>query len=276
MGFLSIAIGFLGNIFGNLLGNIFGIGGGGDLGGAVSSLGRQVSTLANNLTSLSKIITDGLKAIGAAFDAIWNFLKSIWDNYLKKFLEWLKDHLVKLYNWLHQHIKSLIDHLKKWKKWYDEHILPFQLKQIALIQHIRQILGILKAFHVKWAQTLDNKLADLQNRIVATIEITRGALNSIINFVGLIFDPSLLIRSTALGGSLLNMLGGLKRIAGFGSGLGITKAQASQMQKDQQMYTKTTVTANISTRAQTGLTPDDRQARSDFQSALSATTGVSL
>lgn len=263
-------------------------GGGGGIVGILESIFQQILggvdqniQIAFNYTAawLNNLLHNlvGLfKAIGGFFQAVWKFLKQAWEQYIKKALDWLIKHFRKWIDWLRQHVKSLIDHLKKWKKWYDQHILPFQLKQIALIQHIRQILGILKAFHVKWAQTLDQKLAGIQQELVGTIEIIRGALNSVINFANLIFDPSLLIRSTALGGSLLNMLGGLKRIAGFGSGLGMTKAQASQMQKDQQMYTKSTVIANVQTRAATGSTAEDLQARTDFQNALSAETSIAL
>jgi hypothetical protein len=216
MGFLSIGIGFIGSIFGNLLGSLFGIGGASNVGSAISALGLQAKQLASSLTGLGKLVTDALSAIGKVFDAVWKFLSGIWDNYIKKFLEWLKDHVKKLYDWLHTHIKSLLDHLKKWKKWYDDHILKQQLRLIAMIQRVRQFLGILRLFHVKWAIKLDNSLADLQNRIEQAISIVRGNLNGVINWLNAIYNPVWLAGRLHVGGFFVQELDAHLRGAGLG------------------------------------------------------------
>ena len=257
-------ISFIGSLFGALFG-----GSGNATAGTIApdALSNFATSIKNALSALAGVIA---KAIGA----IWDFLKSLWENFIKKMLEWLRDHLVKLYQWIHAHAKSLIDHLKKWKQWYDQHILPFQLKQIALIQRIRQVLQILTAFHVKWAQNLDAKLGDLQQKLVATVETIRGAFNSVINFANLIFDPTLLIRRNALAGSLLNSLGALKRITGFGSGLPLTSNQQNSVDHWSNYYSKSETLAYMQTVNQIGPTAEDQQLDSAFRDALSSATGV--
>jgi hypothetical protein len=252
----------LGAIFNAILGGVDG-----NIQVAFNYTAAWLNNLLHNLVGLFKWVRSFLSTIARA-------LQHVWENYIKAAIKWLAEHAKKLYEWLHREATALVKWAKKIKQWYDQHILPFQLKQIALIQHIRQILGILKAFHIKWATTLDQKLGDLQSRIVGTIELIRGSLNSIINFANLIFDPTLLIRRTALGGSLLNMLGGLKRIAGFGSGLGLTKAQASNIDHWNNYYTEKNTLTYFQTVNQIGPTEEDRQLDLDARDALTSVTGV--
>lgn len=199
-------ISFIGSLFGALFG-----GSGNATAGTIApdALSNFATSIKNALSALAGVIA---KAIGA----IWDFLKSLWENFIKKMLEWLRDHLVKLYQWIHAHAKSLIDHLKKWKQWYDQHILPFQLKQIALIQRIRQVLQILTAFHVKWATTLDNKLANLQSHIEQTIGFVRGTFNGVINWLNAIYDPVWLAGRLHVGGFWIRELDASLRAAKMG------------------------------------------------------------
>lgn len=276
MGFLSIGIGFLGNIFGNLLGSLFGIGGGADFGAAINSLGDQVSSLADNLASLSKIITDALKGIEGAFGAIWSLLQSLWENYIKPFLDWLWKELKKLYDWLQKHLKSLLDHLKAWKKWYDTYILPQQLRLLAMIQDIRRILGILSLFGVKWAAKLDATLADIQNRIVQSVLLVETTLNAIINTIAIAFDPSLLLRSNVLGGSLLGNLAAVKRIMGYGGQRALTGSEAAFQLYGSTRYQSGGVTQHVNALAAGGLTANDQTENGQARAALTQITGAPL
>jgi hypothetical protein len=255
----------------SLPGNIGSPGGGDWLSALVQVIYSILIAVANFLWAIIKALVGILVQL---FESLAKFLKHVWEHYVKAAITWLAQHARQLYDWLHRHIKTTIAFLQKLKRWYDQHILPFQLKQLALIQHIRQVLGILKAFHVKWATQLDAKLGDLQQKIVLSIETVRGALNSVINFANLIFDPSLLIRRTALGGSLLNSLGALKRITGFGSNTPLNTKQQAQVDHWQSYYTKSETLSYMATVAATGPTSEDRQLDSDARDSFSAVTGV--
>jgi hypothetical protein len=254
----------------NWLGGLFGFGTGPDIGAIASGLGsltRAFNGLVNGLLPL-------FNSVAGIFQSIWKGLQFIWQNYIKVALDWLSKHLAKAIDWIRRHLKSAIDHLKKWKKWYDQHILPQQLRMLNTIRMIRQFLGILSLFHVKFAQKLDAKLADIQNRIVTVIDLTRGTLNNIINLLAAVYDPLLLFKRNALGAGLLANIGLLKRLASFGDGRPFFASEAAAAQAGGNRYLTSTVKANIQARHSSGLTAQDKQDRKDAQTALHDVTSV--
>jgi hypothetical protein len=254
----------------NWLGGLFGFGGGPDIGAIAGQLGQLTRAFNGLVGGLFPLLND----IAGIFQSIWKGLKWLWENYIKVALDWLQKHLAKAIDWIRRHLKSAIAQLKKWKKWYDQHILPQQLRMLKTIQMIRQFLSILRLFHVKWATQLDAKLADIQNRIVTVINLTRGTLNDLINLLAAIYDPRLLFRRNALGAGLLANIGLVKRIAFLGDGRALFASEASAAQAGGNRYLSSTVQSNVAQRNASGLTAQDKQDRKDAQTALHDVTST--
>lgn len=229
---------------------------------------QQIANLANNIVDLGQHIADILHAVGGFFHTLWGFLKKLWNDYIKKAIQWLADHVKRLREWLKRTIGPIIKRLQKIKKWYDEHILKQQLRMLQTIQTIRNFLGILRLFHVKFAEQLDRKLADIQNRIVTVVDLTRGTLNNIINLLAAVYDPSLLLKRNAISASLLASIGALKRIVNFGNGRPLFASEAADAQAGGNMYLKSTVNSNLAARKSSGLTADDKANRKAAQQSL--------
>jgi hypothetical protein len=260
--------GGIGGILQGILGSL--------LGGVDSNIQLAFDYTAAWLNNLLHNLVGLFKAIGGFFSALWKFLKQAWENYIKKALDWLIKHFKKWIDWLRLHIKKLLDFLKKVKKWYDTHILPQQKRMLAMIQDVRRFLGILRLFHVKWAAKLDASLADLQNRIEESIAFVRGTLNQIINTLAIAFDPSLLITSNVLAGSLLGNLAAVKRIFMYGSNRIISATEQATMDFNRTRYQKQNVQSHMATLASTGPTQQDLAERTQSRSALAAATGAPL
>lgn len=237
---------------------------------------NQIAGLANNIIDIGNAISNALSAIKGFFGALWKFLKRVWNDYIKKAIQWLADHVKRLREWLKRTIGPLIKRLEKIKKWYDEHILKQQLRMLKMIQTIRFFLGILRLFHVKWAAKLDQSLADLQNRIEEVINVVRGTLNQIINTLAIAFDPTMLITSNVLAASLLGNLGAVKRIFAFGGNRIITAGEQLTMDYNRTRYQKSSVQSHVATVVSTGPTQQDQAERKAARSALTTATGAPL
>ncbi len=254
---------------GGLLDNLFGGGGGPSGALALAIVSGWLKFMLKNLIGL-------FGTIGAFLHSIWDFLKHAWENYVKKAIQWLADHVQKLRAWLKRTIGPIIRRLEKMKKWYDEHILKQQQRMLKNIQTVRRFLGILRLFHAKWATKADNALADLQNRIEESISIVRGTLNQIINTLAIAFDPTMLITRDVLGASLLSNLGAIKRIFGYGDGRLLSASEQATIQHDSSRYFPVTVKGNMSTRNTTGPTAEDQANRKASRTALAEATGAAL
>jgi hypothetical protein len=225
------------------------------------------------LFQLWQFLGQVLKAIALVFNTLGKFLLHVWQRYVKKAITWLASHVQKLRAWLKRTIAPIIKRLEKIKKWYDTHILKQQLRQIQMIQRIRQFLAILRLLHIGWATKLDAALMDVQNRIEQDIALVRGTLNQIINTLALAYDPSLLIRSNVLGGSLLGNLAAVKRIFGVSWHGPLTPTETTQLDHNVGRYSESTADSHIATLSTTGLTAYDLSEVSDFRKALSDVTG---
>jgi hypothetical protein len=217
-----------------------------------------------------------VNAIVAVFKNVGKFFARAWTDYLKPAVRGLFDHVIRLFDRLHRLLAPLLKWIQKIRKWYDTHILPILLKQIQMIQRVRQFLAVLRVFHVKWAQTLDDKLLRVQSKITLTVEAVRGYLNQIINWIALVTDPGMIIRRNTLGAWLLSHVGGLKRIVGYGGNRPVTSDEQKAMDKAHALYFTTTVQDHVTALSLTGLTDDDLARREAVRRALASATGAAL
>jgi len=250
------------------------------LGGLISDLYFLIIQVYRLLVAVANflwaVLVNLVRALLFVFRTIGKFLLHIWQNYIQKAVNWLASHVQKLRAWLKRVISPIIKRLEKIKKWYDTHILPQQLRLLQLLQKIRRFLGILRVLHIKWASTLDNALADIQNRIQQSIALVRGTLNQIINTLALVLDPSLLIFRNVLGGSLLSNLGAIKRIFGYGDNRILSAAEQATIDRDHSRYFRSTVNDHVKTLVATGPTDEDKALRAEFRQALADATNSTL
>lgn len=212
----------------------------------------------------------------SVFQNVGKFLARAWTCYIKPAIQSIIKHIQSIYDKLHLWASKLQEWITKIRKWYDTHILKAMMKQLEMIQKIRKFLAILRIFHVKWAQQLDDKLAGIQSKITDTISLVRGYLNLVIDWIALICDQTNVIRRSVLGSWLVSNLGGLKRIVGYGDGRQVTSDEQAAMDKARNRYTSTNVHDHVQTLAMTGLTTDDMADREAARTALAEATGTPL
>lgn len=237
------------------------------------SIWGTIVYVAKFFTNLFTILIGILVSI---FHFLLKFLKHIWENYVKAAIVWLYNHAMKVRAWLKRTITPILKRLEKIKKWYDEHILKQQLRLLQLLQTVRRFLGILRLFHVKWAAALDQDLADIQNRIEESIRIVRGVLNEIINTLAMVLDPTLLIKTNVLAGSLLGNLAAVKRIFGFAWHGPLTADETTFLNQNVGRYNESTANNHIASLASTGLTDYDQSERTDCRTGISGETNAPL
>jgi hypothetical protein len=174
----------------------------GALGGVGPAIGQAVAYLFSLIVSVFKllytIITQFLQYVLRVFKNVGSFFSHLWDNFFKKIFVGLFHAVSKLHDWLEAHLGPVLEWLKKAQKYllsiYNKYFKPI----LALIQHIRQFLTILRALHIKWAQQLDHILATIQTDINAAFMKVYGTLNLIIDVVNIISDPERLLRHPVL------------------------------------------------------------------------------
>ncbi len=259
--------------------------------GFLSNIGAIFGQIAQIISQLFVILWNAMLAV---FHFIWNTLVAVvnaivsvfknvgkffarsWSDYVKPAIRGLFSNVIKLFDRLHRLLAPLLRWIQKIRRWYDTHILPILLKEIQMIQRVRQFLAVLRILHVKWAQVLDDKLLRIQGKITLSIELIRGYLNMIISWIALVTDPSMIIRRNTLGAWLLSHLGGLKRIVGYGGNRPLKQAEQDAVAKGHALYYTTTVQDHVTALSLTGLTDDDLARREAMRQALVEATGAPL
>jgi hypothetical protein len=156
------------------------------LGNAVKASWAWLSRLAGMILSLLTTVIDGvLRGVVAAIQKIEQEIQDIKNGIVKPILDVL------------QRVRQII--LDIWKNF----IVPF----LVILQDLRKLLAILALFHVKFAQKLDAKLADLERRITQPLLFILGYVNAVSNWINLIMAATYLIQKSVFLNSLLAYVG---------------------------------------------------------------------
>jgi hypothetical protein len=196
----------------------------GDVFGQISQLVSELfaflwAALSAALNFLWSTLVSLANTIASVFRNVGSFFARMWTDYVKPAIRGLFNDVIKLFDRLNRLLAPLIKWIQKIRKWYDTHILPILLKEIQMIQRVRQFLAVLRVLHVKWATVLDQKLQDIQGKIIQTVEIVRQKLNEISNFFTILTNPLLLAGSLPHATWLVQFLDTTLRALG-GIGLG--------------------------------------------------------
>lgn len=143
------------------------------------------------LEVVGKYIVDGLHSVG-------KFFEHLWDNFFKGIFTRLLNGIQKLTTFLESKLRPIIKFLmtvrKNLDRIYKTYVAPF----LKVIQHIRQFLQVLKLLHVKFAAELDKILGQVQRDVQGVFTQIRGILNTTIDLLNIIADPSKLLRKPTM------------------------------------------------------------------------------
>lgn len=226
-----------------------------DLGSLFGALGNIFSTLLSALAAavtylfgliqaiavwLYNLIVTVVQAIARAIAAIVKgFVHVISDIIHGRFSELLHDYQ-QFKQWLQNILGPIIRFLQKLQQLYNRYVLHYLLLVISIIQRLRQFLAVLRIFHVGWAAKLDGFLASVEQKIVQAVQVIQKTINELITTLDIIIDPSLIIRSHALGASILGSFASMRQILGFGSVRGLSGWEQQRQQEDSHALDSTT------------------------------------
>lgn len=168
------------------------------LGGVASAIEQILVYLFNLIIQIFQFIWDVINIIAEfmlkVFKSIGGFFVHIWNEYFKGIFTKVFSGLQKLSRFLESKLRPIIQFLQKARKFidkiYKQYVAPF----LKAIQHIRQFLQILKLLHVKFAAELDKALGQIQRDVQGVFTQIRGILNTTIDLLNIIADPSKLLR----------------------------------------------------------------------------------
>jgi hypothetical protein len=165
---------------------------------ALQTFVQAMLAIVNALLAVSRFIWNGLVNVAdffaRGFKFAGDFLRGVWDNFFKKIFGGLLNAVTKGWLWLEDHLDKLLDFLKKVRKWIDRIFNTYIKPILNFIHKIRQVLYVLKLLHIKWAEALDRRLAQIESKIAGVVLEIRGHLNALIDVVSLVIDPGKLIR----------------------------------------------------------------------------------
>lgn len=174
----------------------------GALGGIGSAIEAALIQLFNLIVQVFQFIWNVIGFIAdfilKVFRSIGSFFSHIWTNFFKGIFTKVFSGIQKLTTFLESKLRPIIKFLTTVRKYVDKiyktYIAPF----LKVIQHIRQFLQILKLLHVKFAAELDKILGQVQRDVQGVFTQIRGILNTTIDLLNIIADPSKLLRKPTM------------------------------------------------------------------------------
>src|SRR5438552_3799157 len=147
---------------------------------------------------LGKVLYQAVLFIWNGIQKVEGFLKKLWTGFLKNIVAKVFTLTRKVQLWLEQKLAPLIKFLKTARKYWDmvfkRYIKPF----LDMMQHIRQVLGVLRQLGFKWAAVLDKRIAQIEGQITQIFSQVRGVLNGMLDLLNQISDPLRLLRRPML------------------------------------------------------------------------------
>jgi phage-related protein len=179
------------------------------LDGIISALGSLASEIAqalvflfNLLIQVFQFIWDVIQIVAGyvvqVFKAIATFFTHLWDNFFKGVFTKLFQGIGNIVHWVEARLKPIIKFLQAARKYIDKIYKTYVAPFLKIIQHVRQFLQILKLLHIKIAAQLDAILAQVQRDVNGVFLQIRGILNTAIDLLNIVADPSKLLRKPTM------------------------------------------------------------------------------
>jgi len=234
----------------------------GIIGGILGNTGADLQALENTVKSLGNAIGEGLSAVADALNELFghgliDLLRRIWDG-IKALAAHLKQWLLDL--------RRIIQWVRDVHQWlFSTYLAPI----LNALQHLRQVLAIFRVFHLKFAQTLDNTIADIEGKIGQHFALVWTTLNQVLSWAQLITGLDGLLQPGLLWGSIFrdfSILGALLHITNVAPITG--PAQAATV-ADQRYFTPPWIASEQSHFAANGQSSDFSDLRSQVRQGMS-------
>ena len=164
------------------------------LGGSSISTGAVANWTASAFSSFGSWISNVFSWALNALKDVAKFIASTIGSFFKSIFVKLFHLIDNLHQWLEEKLRPVVDFLKKVRKWYDTYYKQYVRPWLNMLQHIRQVLGVLRALHIKWAAELDSRIAQVESYTAALFLNVKTILNGFIDIFNSVIDPLMLIR----------------------------------------------------------------------------------
>jgi hypothetical protein len=165
-----------------------------DAGAVATAINTALGYTTNVLTYLKKTI-DALfgalfRQLAGIFNTLLAWLKHLRDTWFGKILSKLWTRAVAIYRAIHNladKINKTLQQIKRIQDYYYDRIFK---PIFDLIQRLRRVLAIFRLLHLRWAQRLDQDLANAETRLAKIFLDVRRELNRMADYINMILDPT--------------------------------------------------------------------------------------
>lgn len=170
-------------------------------------LAAVVATVQAAVTGIGNALKAAYAVLSRLSGLILRFLGLMWGSIVHALIL-AEQHLEELLKDLYDNVlKPLVAGLQKIRAILIDLWQRFIVPLLIIIQDIRRVLVILAAFHVSWAQKLDQKLAQLEAKITGPLIYVLGLVNAVSNWVNLIVAFNYLLQKPLFLASLKAYVG---------------------------------------------------------------------
>jgi len=204
--------------------------------GDLKVLQAGINNTYQDVVTASSFLYNGLGFLTQSLNDIFGKLKDWLDDLrwavIVPIIEKIQQIIDDITTWLANFLDPIITFIQELMKWYATYIAPILKAVLEVIQRMRVFLALLKLIGVKWAAKLDADLQLIQSWITTVMQTIVSTLNSISTVLGLMVDPTGILRRDFFGGTLFSSLAGVKRAAGAGTDAVSTPGQLTQISQN--------------------------------------------
>jgi len=157
------------------------------LAATVSFLWGAVIALFNAMLAVGATLMQG-------FQKAWDFVKATYDEVLKPAWDKLHELFTRVRDWLNDTFGPVLRFLRSVRSYILDFYKTWIRPVLDAIDATRQILKILEALHIAWAQALDNILGDIEDAVNHALIQVLGPLNKVIGIVNGVVTGNLLFQ----------------------------------------------------------------------------------
>ncbi len=232
---------------------------GSSVGAQLVNIGKIISVVVNGalalIGSLESVLQTVINVIKGTIDKITSALIDIWNELFQKWLVKLitviRNIRDKIQHWLAPLIKQIQIIRQQQQLVFKLYIQPI----LNFISRMRQALLILRLFHLKFAQQLDQDLATIEGKIGQAVIDMRGQLNQILGYINIILDPFGNLQYGLYIKTALSSIWALFNALHAAQDLPLGAKDQAQQSIDAHSLDAKSVQATVELSAQTGLQP---------------------
>lgn len=202
------------------------------------------------LVDVFNALVSVIQDIGTWLQNIWGTLKDffddLWWEVITPFIEWCQEIIDDITTWLQNFLDPLITFINNLYQWYKTFIYPILHTILEVISRMRVFLALLKLIGVKWAAKLDADLQLIQAWVTEVVQTITATMNTISTVLGLMTDPSGILRRDFFTGTLFGSLSAVKQASTFGNDRPSLPGELTQIQQNNALVQGDVPVATIS------------------------------